>query len=162
MKLAAIAALLVIGAACISSQYVTIWGDVVNTRIMAEQRVTVSSSWMQIKERTINYSSVSADSNKDCLDPDKQAVNIHYISIIHRTDHCLCEASCIWTIRQNTLSAYHSLMAVSDRILRRLRLYRRGVMVSIPLFDSTAKNGFECSLAFYWAKQINWNYYIQH
>lgn len=60
MKFAATFLLLAIGAACINAQHVISWGDVTNTRLLAEQRVTVASTWLQIKERTVTYRSVSA------------------------------------------------------------------------------------------------------
>lgn len=63
MKFAATIVLLAIGAACISAQHATVWGDVKNTSFMGQEAVTVTSSWLQVIERTIEYHSVSADSN---------------------------------------------------------------------------------------------------
>lgn len=61
MKLFATIFLLAIGAACISAQIATFWGNVATTRLLAEHKVVVSSSWLQVKERTVTYRSVSAE-----------------------------------------------------------------------------------------------------
>lgn len=61
MRLVAAIFLLAIGAACISAQVVTSWGNVVNTKLLAEHRVVVTSNWLQVKERTVTFKSVSAE-----------------------------------------------------------------------------------------------------
>lgn len=60
MKFAAAILLLALGVACISAQRVTVWGNIQNGRLLAEQRVVVTSNWLQVKERTVTYRSVSA------------------------------------------------------------------------------------------------------
>lgn len=59
MKFAVAILLLAIGATCISAQYITSWGDVHNTRVLYQQKVEVASGWLQVRDRTVTYRSVS-------------------------------------------------------------------------------------------------------
>lgn len=59
MKFFATFLLLVIAASCISAQHVTSWGNVNTGRILAEEKVVVAGSILQVQERTVTYRSVS-------------------------------------------------------------------------------------------------------
>lgn len=59
MKLFAALLLLAIVASCINAQQVTTWGDVVSTKVLAEQKTSASSSFMKVQERTVTYQSVN-------------------------------------------------------------------------------------------------------
>lgn len=66
MKYAVTILLLAIVATCVSAQYVTTWG-VQTGRLLAEERVVVSSGWLQVRERTVTFRSVSAGLNLSCF-----------------------------------------------------------------------------------------------
>lgn len=59
MKLFAVLLLLAIVASCINAQHVTSWGDVKNTKILAEQKTEVGGSILKVTERTVSYQSVN-------------------------------------------------------------------------------------------------------
>lgn len=60
MKLAVVILLLAIGVQCNRAQYITSWGNVQSTQILVEQKVLVPSGWLQVREHTVTYRSVSA------------------------------------------------------------------------------------------------------
>lgn len=142
---ATILLLIIIGDACISAhaQNVTIWGNVHNTRILAEQHVIVTSNWWQIKERTVTYRSVST----------VYRIKSYFsffilLSMNRRMDRPSYMASCIWTIKNNHVSHHRSCKAEFGRILRQWELCRSEVTESIRLFASSAKQLLYSQLLF--------------
>lgn len=59
MKFFATILLLAVAATCISAEKQTVWGDVLHTRILLEQKVEVPSKILKVQERTVTYRSVS-------------------------------------------------------------------------------------------------------
>lgn len=73
MKFTLIAVLLAIGASCIAAQRITTWGDVVNTRILAQENVIAKSAILRVQNRTSHYRSVSSMNTK-IISPANNAV----------------------------------------------------------------------------------------
>lgn len=91
--------LLTIGVACSTGQFATSWGDVINAKLLGEQKVVVAGGLFQIKERTVAYRSVRG-SALIRMESDRQWL----CRFDFRTDLLLFAELCIWTtIRKHVL-----------------------------------------------------------
>lgn len=159
MKIAVTILLLAIAVICASAQHNTTWGDVVNTRILAEERVDVKPTWMRVKERTVSYRSVRVDCR---IDFNLRKIPLFNISICYRTDPSSYEGSCTWIIIMfhNRAPVHRSPTAELACPLLHCALCHVEVMESIQLSVSTAEKygmqGVEMSWKSIWKGKIQW------